>query len=200
MKKSIITVLTILITSLTFGQTKPSDDSKFFNSYQDYKDHKPIAGITVNQVEKGSVEIINNGKTERVKPSKLPSTIFTNINGMLMRVFDNDIYYVIVDGPLCYYVKRSESQVGYSGPGQLSVTRNSPDDFAAVDYYSETITGEIKKLKDKVLDEYLEKYNLKSQYDKDDVKREAKDSVDGYKSKLKTKIAKYVKLINEKMK
>lgn len=200
MKKQILSLLFIGVIAFANGQTKPNDDSKFFNSYQDYKDHKPIAGITVNQVEKTSVEINNNGKTERVKASKLPSAFFTNINGMLMRVFDNDIYYVIVDGPLCYYIKRSESQVGYSGPGQLSVTRNSPDDFAAADYYSETINGEIKKLKDKVLDEYLEKANLKSQYEKDDVKREAKDSVDGYKSKLKTKTAKYVKLINEKIK
>ena len=115
-----------------------------------------------------------------------------------MRVFDGDIYYVLVDGKICHYVKRSEGQVGYSGPGTLIITRYSPDDKLPGDYFSETINGEIKKLKGKDLDKLLEQYGLKDQYDADKVKREAKDSVDGYNSKGITKTSKYIKLINAK--
>ncbi|MEO6302789.1 MAG: hypothetical protein ABIP51_06425 [Bacteroidia bacterium] len=199
MKKTILTILIGISTTTIFSQIKPNDNAKFYGTYQDYKDHKPMAGIAVNQVEKESIEINNNVKIERIKASKLPSAFFTNINGMLMRVFDNAIYYVIVDGPLCYYINPEESQVGYSGLEQLSVTKSSPDDYAAADYYSETISGDIKKLKDEVFEEFLEKHNLKTQYNSDRVTREAKDTVDGYKSKLKTKTAKYFKLINEKI-
>ena len=48
------------------------------------------------------------------------------------------------------------------------------------------------------MDKLLEQYGLKDQYDADKVKREAKDSVDGYNSKGITKTSKYIKLINAK--
>lgn len=200
MKKLIHILLLSFAPILIFGQNSAPSDSRFFASYQDYKDNKPMHDYKINEVSAGNVEVIKDGKKERIKTAKLPSIWFTNVNGMLMRVFDGDIYYVIVDGKICHYVKRNEGQVGYSGPGTLIVTRYSPDDKLPGDYYSETINGEIKKLKGKDLDKLLEQYGLKEQYDADKIKREARDSVDGYNSKGITKTAKYVKLINEKIK
>jgi|JI10StandDraft_1071094.scaffolds.fasta_scaffold207228_2 hypothetical protein len=198
MKNLILILLIAVMPSCLLGQNSVPNSSSFFNSYQDYKDSKPIAGYEINQINDGNVEVVKDGKTEKIKTAKLPSIWFTNINGMLMRVFDGDIYYVLVDGKICHYVKRSEGQVGYSGPGTLIITRYSPDDKLPGDYFSETINGEIKKLKGKDLDKLLEQYGLKDQYDADKVKREAKDSVDGYNSKGITKTSKYIKLINAK--
>ncbi len=199
MQKSILTFLAILITSLTYGQPETNATGKFYNSYQDYIDNKPIPEIDVYSIGLGSVEVKNNGIPEKLKDTKLPSAFFTNSNGMLVRVFEEYMYYVLVDGPLCYYLKRVEGIVSITPQGQFSYGRNFRDDVS-FDYYSETISGEIKKLKDKVLDAYLEKNNLTAQYKSDKVQREASDTVDGYRSKHKNKTAKYIKLINKKMK
>jgi hypothetical protein len=199
MQKSMLTFLAILMTSFTYGQPETDASGKFYNSYQDYLDKKPIPGIDVYGVGLGSVEVKNNGIPEKFKDTKLPSAFFTNSNGMLMRAFEDYMYYVLVDGPLCYYLKRVEGIVNITPQGQFSYSRNYRDDVT-FDYYSETTSGEIKKLKDKVLDSYLEKYNLTAQYKSDKPKREMEDNVDDYKSKLKNRTAKYIKLINEKMK
>lgn len=83
---------------------------------------------------------------------------------MLMRVDEGRTYYVVVEGPICYYVKRNEGFAAYD-EGNVFVGRNSKDDQAPKEYFSLGVTGEIQKLKDKDLDSYLEKYNLKNAYD-----------------------------------
>ncbi|MBS1650931.1 MAG: hypothetical protein JSU07_02880 [Bacteroidetes bacterium] len=200
MKKIILSLLIILLTNISFSQTKTVSPNKVFASIEDYKINKPIDGISVYNVDKSGIELNKNGEKEKFKPSKFPYTYFTKENGMLMRIFDGDMYYVLVEGSLCYYIKIKEGQVSYSGPGTFYVNRYSPSDFVPTDYYSEGLNGEIKKLKDKDFETYLGKNGLAAQYEEDKTKREAKDSVDEYKMKLKNKTAKYFKLINEKMK
>lgn len=200
MKKITFGFFALVWATFCFGQTNKLKENKVYATVEDYKESKPVEGVLVNNVDKGGVELLKGGIKEKFKASKFPYTYFTKDNGMLMRVFDGDIYYVLIEGALCYYIKIKEGQVSYSGPGTFYVNRYMPSDYVPTDYYSETLTGEIKKLKDKDFDEYLEKQGLKTQYESDKTKREARDSVDDYKMKLKNKLAKYFRLLNEKLK
>lgn len=200
MKKIAYSLLALVWVAFCYGQTNKSRENKVYSTIDDYRSGKSVEGVLINNVDKGGVELLKNGVKEKFKASKFPYTYFTKDNGMLMRVFDGDIYYVLVEGALCYYIKIKEGQVSYSGPGTFYVNRYMPSDYVPTDYYSETLTGEIKKLKDKDFDEYLERQGLKTQYESDKTKREAKDSVDDYKMKLKNKLAKYFRLLNEKLK
>lgn len=200
MKKIILSLFVIIVSTISYSQTKVVNPNKVYASIEDYKATKSVEGVSINNVDKNGIELIKNGEKEKFKASKFPYPYFTKDNGMLMRIFDGEMYYVLVEGALCYYIKIKDGQVSYSGAGTFYVNRYAQDDYVPTDYYSEGLTGEIKKLKDKDLDDYLEKQGLKSQYEADKTKREARDSVDDYKMKLKNKIAKYFRLLNEKMK
>lgn len=200
--KSVFCVMFLtLITGLTFGQAKPHDDFKFYKSYQDYKDHKPVADLMVNRVEKKRVEIYDNGNFKLVKASKLPAAFFTDVNGNLLRAYGNNLYYIFVEGPLCFYARKSQVQMEYVGSGSFYVFGYGEEDTNVIisDYYSETINGKIMRLSDETLDLYLAKYNLKTQFDFDALDIEKGDNFYDKKSKKINKIAKYVKIINEKM-
>lgn len=200
MRKVVYSLLAVVLTTFCYSQTDKSKQNRVYTSYEDYKSGKSVDDVLINNVDKSGVELLKNGVKEKFKASKFPYPYFTKDNGMLMRIFDGDMYYVLVEGALCYYIKIKDGQVSYSGPGTFYVNRYMPSDYVPTDYYSETLTGEIKKLKDSEFENYLEKQGLKSQYESDKVKREAKDSVDDYKIKLKNKLAKYFRLLNEKLK
>lgn len=206
--KPIYTILFVLVNFMAFSQTSFKIDSrarKFYKSFDDYKADKAIEGIKLKELYffGTTIEIENNGKIEKIKESKNPYSWFCDTEGLLMRVVDGTLYYVLTEGPICHYVKKEQAWVGYNivngafdGVLLYSPTGNEP----YKEYYSETINGEVKQFKDKMFDELLEKYGLKEQYEADKLKREMKDSVMDYKNKEWRKRLKYKKLINDKMK
>lgn len=206
MKKVVFLPMIFLLLLLVTDVTKAADPNRFYNSPEDYKNNKPLEGVKIIEgswrmvMGSESLEIEKDGKKERVKTKDLPSKWYTEDNGMLMRIDDGNVYFVVIEGPLCYYIRRVESRVSYDGPGKFYFSRLSREDHAARDYYSEGITGEIKKLKDSDLEGYLEKYNFTEEYKADKPKREKKDDVDDFITKGKNRIAKYILLVNEKMK
>lgn len=217
MKKQIILLFFIAATFFAGAQDYKHIDVKhqykFYKSYEDYKADKPVDGIKCTKWDSWSnrVEYNENGAQQKAKPSKLPYLWFCNEEGMLMRVFDGDLFYVVVDGPISFYIDASKGTVsklengnciinGVSVNVDYMILGASPSTWS-LDYYSLTPNGPIKELKNKFLDEYLEKYNLTSQYEKDtQYKKEAKDCVDCWSNKKTNKKIKYIKLINEKMK
>lgn len=210
--KKILTLLLlgfnlILNAQIDLGVEIDKRAGKFYKSYEDYLKDESIAGVSLKEMSEygWTLEITENGKTEKIKDSKLSYTWFCNQQGMLMRVFDEKIYYVIIEGPLCYYTKSREAWVGHSV--YVKTKKLCPDysylpsgDSPFSDYYSESINGEIKIFSNKYFKELLEKYDLKEQFEEDKVKREMKDSVMNIKNKEWNKRIKYIRLIFEKFK
>lgn len=203
MKKQIFVLFFLAISAFATSQitvTAGKHQYKFFKSYEDYKADKPVDGIKVNSCKGSSVEYTENGTKQKCKASKLPYTWFCNDEGILMRVFDGDLYYVVVDGPLSFYIKSGDGTVSKPDNSDYVIGGKFSDSYPD-EYYSLTPNGAIEKLKNKVLEEYLEKYNLTSQYENDPkYKREMKDCVMCWQNKKTNKKIKYIKLINEKMK
>ena len=180
MKKITLLMLFIVTATLLKAQiivTAGKSQYKFFIFYEDYVAMKPVEGIKVNKCNASTVEYTENGTKQKAKASKLPYGWFGNEEGMLMRVFDGDLYYVVVDGPLTFYIKTSDGTA--SKPDNMDyIIQGRHSDTYPSEYYSLTPNGAIEKLKDKVLEEYLAKYNLTTQYENDpQYKREMKDCV-----------------------
>lgn len=210
--KKILTLLLLAFNVILNAQTDPGfaidkRAGKFFKTYEDYLKDKPVDGVSLSSMSEygWTLEVTENGKTEKIKDSKTPYPWFCNQQGMLMRVYDEKIYYVLIEGPLCHYAKCREAWAGHTVytktntlHTELAFLPSGNEPFK--EYYSETINGEIKLFKDKLFDELLEKYGLKDQFEADKLVREKKDSVLDYKNKEWNKRVKYKKLINEKMK
>lgn len=193
---------------MTIGQT----NNKFYASIEDYKNNKPMDGYEIGMnswrmtMGSESFELKENGTSDRKKLSKLPADLFT-YNNSLMRRFDGHCYYVLISGPICYYILKNEADV-YKGANNNFMVAHIPNfdangkDIAGNpdDYYSETIAGEISKLKNKILEKYLTQHSLLESFEKDKPKREAKDSKDSYNTKEIARVVKYLGMINEKMK
>lgn len=206
--KKVLLTLTLSVVSLfSFAQAT----NKFYNSVEDYQNKKPLDGYEIQAnswrmvMGSESFEVKENGTSDRKKLSKLPADLFT-YGGSLMRRYDGHCYYVLIAGPVCYYILKNEAEV-YGNGSQFFVSHIPNIDAngrdiggTPSDYYSETITGEINKLKSKVLEKYLTQYALLESYEKDKPKREAKDSKDAYFTKEVNRVVKYLLLINEKMK
>ena len=178
-KKTLLTVIASVATVIAIAQP----NNKFYASLEDYKNKKPMEGFEIEdrswKTNLGSqaLKIKKGNETETVKVSKLPSDLFT-YNGYLIKAFDGNCYIVLSSGKkLCYY---------------------SSYEYQAIQYYSETITGELKKFKEKAFEKYLEEYSLLESYKKDKPKREAKDNVNEYFNKTIMRNVKYFDLINAK--
>ncbi|NVO02931.1 MAG: hypothetical protein HXX09_09555 [Bacteroidetes bacterium] len=209
--KNLILLLCLSIGFIAKGQESEMKEidtraNSFFESYEDYQANKPIEGVKLAEMSFNTVKIDKDGKIVKVKEANMPSSWFCDEQGILMRVFDKNIYFVIVDGAICHYVKFKEANAQFPYNPKTNLIRtdyifqpwNSEQPFR--EYYSESITSEILVLKGKYWEELLTKYDLKKQYDSDKLKREAKDSVLDYKNKEWRKKVKYKKLINEKIK
>lgn len=202
MKKIILSLLFVAVTAFVNGQTKTKEPiyNKFFKSYEDYKANKGVDGMKFINLKGTTIEYNENGIVQKQKPSKLPYAWYTDHNEILMRVFDGDLYYVLADGAVCFYIKVGDGTVSYGSDSDYSIGGKFSDSYPT-EYFSLTPNGVIEKLKDKVLEEYLEKYNLTSQYENDPkYKREMKDCVMCWANKKTNKKIKYIKLINEKVK
>ena len=174
----------------------------FYNSAEDYYNNIPIEDVewdgynyaTFFDAEK--IKLIKNGKEELTKVSDLPYDWVSSNHGILMRKFNGVLYQIVVNGPICYYVRFDYGTVTPMKDSYFFL-RNNADKF--FDFYSETLKGEIKEMNEKVMDKFLEQYGLEEQYKNDKIKREMKDSVNGYMTKQKNKLIKYINLINEKL-
>jgi hypothetical protein len=204
MNKLILNVVACFFAVTIIGQN--TDSGNLYKSIEDYKAKKPVEGVSVVPDSwrmlfgSESIELVKNGASEKTKLGNVPATVLTlEKDGMLMRIFEKDLYIVVVEGPLCYYRKRTEGRVGRNG-SEFYFSRNSKDDNWGRDFYSEGINGEIKKLKESELEKRIEEKGLKAKYEADKPKRERKDSVDDYMTKSKNRVAKYIKLLNEKAK
>lgn len=202
MKKYILLFLFIAIAVFSKAQITViagKHASKFFKSYEDYKADKPIEGIKLESFQGKKLEYTENGTKQKAKASSLPYQWFCNIDGTLVRSFNGDFYFMIIDGPISFYIKTAEGNVYDQGEAGYVIRQTG--EYYPVEYYSLTPNGTIEKLKDKVLEEYLEKYNLMSKYENDPAyKREMKDCVACYQNKKTNKKIKYIKIVNKKMK
>lgn len=200
MKKTLATLGLALISFILASQT--NCNNSFYKTPEDYLAGKPITGVTLTKWKdySSTVEYTDNGTAQKEKVSKLQYNWFCNEGGILMRIYDGDLYYAVEIGPLCFYIKASMGTIRFGGKDNYSISGKFSDSWPD-EYYSLTPTGHIEKFKEKILEEYLEKNNLKSEYDSDpDFKRQAKDCVLCWQSKKTNKMIKYTKLLNKKLK
>jgi hypothetical protein len=197
-------ILLITLVSYASAQTTDSinnikNSGKFFKSYDDYKAGIPIEGISIEFMSQygSKFSINNNGKISKVKDSELPYNWFYNatiefgsFTERLMRVFDGKVYYVVIAGPISYYVGAEDAT--WHSHEKIFFLNTQTTDY---DYYSETINGKIKPLSKGALAELLKKYNLKEKYDSDKIVVERKFDVFRKEAEKKEK---YIKMMNEK--
>ncbi len=208
---------TVVVSDATSPITK---SYRFYQSYEDYKNNKPVEGITVkpfswSELAGEKIKVVEGGtgnkfddkgkETEKTLLKDLKYKWFTYGDyGTLMRIYKNEMYYTIVDGTLCYYISAetgdyTTSDGSYYFTGRQLIGPGGVQEMNVEDFYSEGIDGEINRFHPKKLEPYLIKFNLLEQYKKDFIKREFQDNVSAYNSKVKTKSIKYIKLINEQM-
>lgn len=181
MKKIQSVLLLLFISSFSFSQTS----FKFYKTIDDYVDNKFVPGYEI--VPNSFLYVIfagesfllktDGGKEERVGISKFSTDFFSPEKDQLWRRYKNKSYIILAHGEFCYYVTP-----GFS---------NSPE------YYSETISGSVKKFKESALTKRLKEKGLLEAYKKDKPKREFKDSVNDYFNKLVARNIKYANLLNQ---
>ena len=174
----------------------------FYNSLEDYNHNKPISDVEWDPYSYSmtlgaeKITVKNKGNEEKVKIKELPYNWVTTSDGTLMRKYDGVLYQIVVNGPICYYIRFKHGD--FSGSkNNYSFSRNNDDKF--FDFYSQTINGEILEMNNKVMEDLLEKHSLLEQYKSEKIKREMRDNVNDYLTKEKSKLVKYIHLINEKM-
>lgn len=170
-----------------------------YNSSEDFYANKPVADITWKPWKSASkIELVSNGKEERKKYSEMEGKWFSDQEGFLMRNYKNTLYTVVMDGPICYYVEFYNGEVNRTSDSTFSFGP-SMGTGKYFEYYSETLTGEVKSWSNKMFNGYLKQFNWEDQYENEKVKREMKDSVWGYESKKLNKRIRYLRMINEKL-
>ena len=172
MKKT-ITLLLLIISFYACGQ------ALLYNSPEDYYNHKPIENAEWypdNVFLFNKIEVLRNGIKEKVKPWEIGVSWASNSNGMLMRLYKEEWYDVVIDGAFCYYIKHGHGEVikskegGYSfrfGDTNISKNPGTPammGESGFQDFYSLTLNGEIEKFKEHSFTSYLDKYGLKDDY------------------------------------
>jgi len=201
MRKVFLAILVLLSSSMIFGQKV--NTGRVYKTYQDYLDNNPVKGYAIIKDSWSSVfgtnflYIEKNGVKAKVKTTELPGNFYTEDSaGLLVRVYEKDIYVVVVEGQICYYVSRTEGKTTHEGNSwyfDVPFKESNP----MRDFYSETITGEVKKLSGSELGKLLEEKGLKKRYEAAKPKREFKDTVNGYETKLKRRIIKFITLYNQ---
>ncbi|MES2762132.1 MAG: hypothetical protein V4677_07995 [Bacteroidota bacterium] len=189
MKIILSIIIAGFLTVTSFGQTK----NLFYASPDDYKNAKPIAGY---EIEDGSFfngnfgagfKVKNGGDATKTKLSELPSQFFTynynsdwlKFNDRLMRSYKGDVYVIIVNGPICYY---------YAFP------------FPEKQYYSETISGDLKRYDRDVIEKYCKQYDLLEDYKTNRPKIKGNTTAEERIDNNMQYDIKYFGIINSKMK
>lgn len=183
-RKKLLIALFIVHSFATFGQT----DNRFYKTMEDLLNDKPIAGyeIVSNSLtyfeifgnSKESFIVIVNGQSEKLELSRLPSELY-KYEGNLYRTFDKSCYLILEVGHYCYYVLQHENNVRK---------------------YSESITGDMNKFKEKWFEAELKKYELLEEYKNEKPRKEKNETGDAWLTKIVSREIKYFKLLNEKLK
>jgi hypothetical protein len=188
--KPIFTIITTCILSInSFAQTK----NLFYASSEDYKAGKPMANyeIEADSYYNGNFgkgfKVKNGNESTKTSVSKLPGQFFTytynsdwlKLNEPFMRVWKGDIYVVVVNGPISLY---------YAFP------------FPEKQYYSETITGDLKRYDRDIIEKYCKQYNLLEDYKKNRPKIKANTTAEERIDNNMQYDMKYFTIINDKLK
>jgi hypothetical protein len=181
MKKIQIALVLLFISNLSFSQT----DFKFYKTVEDYANNKFVPGYEI--VENSYHYLIfageslkvktNGGSEERVSIADFCADFYSPNENQLWRRFKNKSYIILVHGAFCFYV--------------------TPGFSANPEYYSETISGPVKKFKSSVLTKRLKEKGLLEAYKNEKPKREFKDTVNDYFNKLLKRNVKYANLLNQ---
>ena len=171
-----------------------------YRSAKDYYDNKPIEKMDWMpwQSNSSKLTIVTNGQSDKRNNSDLKEFWFSDQEGFLMRYFDNDFYTVIIDGPICYYIRFKFTDVTSALGDGLSFSPTRDDGYYLA-FYSENLNGDVIKWSDKMFEGYLKQYNLLEEYNSEKIKREKRDSAWSIESRKINKTLKYLKIINDKL-
>ena len=166
---------------LAFSQT----DFRFYKSIDDYVNNKFIPDYEIvphtwrdSDFSDEAFKVKNDsGEEIKMKITEFPGEFYSASAGKLWRKYKKKSYIILVYGTYCYYVVP-----GFS---------NKPE------YYSETISGPVKKFSLGVLKKKLKEKGLLRQFKKDKPRREFKDNVNEYFNKEVKRNIKYFELLNE---
>ena len=187
--KTLVTLITIcFLSTISFGQK-----NLFYASTDDYIAGKPIPGYEIvdgsysNGTFGVTFKVKNGDQTTKIKLSELPSEFFSYASiytypkyiDCFMRSYKGDVYMVIVNGPICLY---------------------SYFQFPERQYYSESITGKLKKYDRNVIEKFCKEYNLYDSYKNDHPKLKASTTAEERINNNLQHDAKYFELINKKIK
>jgi len=186
--------------------TKASDFRKHYHNAcyvyktsSDYYKNNPIPNMDWNIWNSGSkIEVVRNGKTEKVTPGELGDPWFSDQNGLLVRVVKKNLYRVLVDGPMCAYVEVGNGEV-YKDTDSTFQFYPTPDTHKFFAYYSMTLNGDLKSWSDKVFENYLKDFGWLQEYKSESVERNVSDSVWDVESRKVNKKLRYLRRVNTKL-
>lgn len=181
MKKIQFAFLLLFISNLSFSQT----DFKFYKSVEDYRDNKFIPGYDIVENSWGYVIFLGeslmiktkNRGIEKVAISDFCADFYSAKKEQLWRRYKHKSYIILASGEFCYYVT----------PGLSSFP----------EYYSETISGPVKKFKNRILEKRLKEKGLLEAYKKDKPEGGYGGGVNEYFNKLVARNIKYTNLLNK---
>ena len=184
-------------TSDANGEASKSEQGRFYKTIEDYINKKPSNEV---KIKNGSyvwgtlggerLKVIDkNGNIETEKISNFSGMFFTyrgeySTSFDLYMAVDGGAYSVLRAGKISLYTHREATGNG----GEKDVL-----------YYSNSETkGEVKKFKEKNLEDWLESANLLEDYNKEKPKREFKDDKSDYYTKEVSRYLKYTDILNKK--
>lgn len=174
---------------------------RFYRSLDDYNNNKPVDNLSWQPgswKSSDKIEVIRGGSAEKTKISDLSQYWITDEQGLIMRVDKDGMYFVVISGHFCYYIQYGWGYVYLKEDSTYSFGSNSDGKF--FEFISEGHTGELTQMTDNVFEKKLIENGLYEAYKKEKPKREMRDSVNDYQSKLYNRMFKYFMLLNEKFK
>jgi hypothetical protein len=219
--KKIIPIIFLFVNATAFSQSKleqskiimASGDSvkansfrelypnacNVYNSAEDYYKNNPVENMEWHVWNSGSqIEITRYGHKDMERLSEINNFWFSDQNGLLVRNFQNKLYRVVIDGPICYYAEVFNGEV-YKDTDSTFEFFPSPGSGNYFEYYSMTVKSDLKVWSDKVFENYLKDFGLYEQYKSDIVQRYTKDSVWDLESRRLNKRLKYLRMVNAKL-
>ena len=218
--KNIFTIILLLISTAAFSQdtkdldmmvaTTDSAKANTFRKYypnacyvyktvEDYYNNNPMPNMEWYVWNSGSkIEVARYGHKELESLSSLNGLWFSDQNGLLVRNFQNTLYRVVVDGPVCYYVELFNGEVEKETDSTFTFfpSQTSGKFF---EFYSMTVKGDLKNGFDKIFEKYLKQFGLLEQYKSETVDRKVEDSVWDVESKKMNKKLRYLRIINSRL-
>jgi hypothetical protein len=220
--KNIISLIFLLVNAMAFSQSKleetknimaSADSAKadsfrklypnacyIYNTAEDYYNNNPIPNMEWHVWNSGSqIEIARYGHNDMERLSEVSNFWYSDQNGFLVRNFQNRLYRVVVDGPMCYYVEVFNGEV-YKDTDTTFYFSPSPGSGKYFEYYSMSVKSDLKVWSDKIFENYLKDFGLYDQYKSEIVPRYTKDSVWDLETRRINKKLKFLRMVNAKLK